>query len=182
PPHRDIPPSAVQFFLGVDGLNLWLIALSSLMTFVAVLVSWKNVTERPGGYYGWLFALLAAVTGAFASFDVLLFYVFFELTLVPAFFLIGSWGVGGGRRDAARKFFLYTLLGGLFTLTGIVGLVLTNPTPVNPSGGDLKPMIGFAPNLNRQGEFIFPKPGPITFSIPKLAQNADIWAWDKWAH
>ena len=85
-----------------------------------------------------------SVVGAFLSFDVILFYVFFELTLIPAFFLIGRWGTGSGRRDAARKFFLYTLAGSLLTLVGIIGIVLTNPSPTT---------------------------GQITFSLPELMAN-----------
>ena len=123
----DRPGPRVQFFLGVDGINVWLVALCSLMMLPAILVSWESVRERPGGFYGWLFLLQAGAVGAFLSFDVILFYVFFELTLIPAFFLIGRWGVGSGRRDAARKFFLYTLAGSLLTLVGVVGVVLTNP-------------------------------------------------------
>ncbi|HVL14635.1 MAG TPA: hypothetical protein VM529_18830, partial [Gemmata sp.] len=97
------PPTAsdpagpnVQFYLGVDGINLWLVVLASLMMIPAILVSWESVREKPGAFYGWLFLLQAGVTGAFLAFDVILFYVFFELTLIPAFFLIGRWGNGSG--------------------------------------------------------------------------------------
>ena len=121
------PGPRVQFFLGVDGLNVWLVALCSLMMLPAVLTSWAAITERPGAFYAWLFVLQAGAVGAFLSFDVILFYAFFELTLIPAFFLIGRWGAGSGRRDAARRFVLYTLAGSLLTLVGIVGVVLTNP-------------------------------------------------------
>jgi len=168
------PASAVQFFIGVDGLNLWLVVLTSFLTYIAVLVSRKSATDRPAGYFAWLFALQGFITGAFLSFDLLLFYLFFELTLVPTFFLIGGWGVGGGKRDAARKFFLYTLLGGLLTLTGILGVVLTNPTPVSPSTGKV-----VGPNdvaLNQFGRAgTFPTVGPVTFSIPQLMRNAETW-------
>lgn len=119
----------IQFFLGVDGLNLWLLALSSLMMLPAILVSWDSVAERPAAFYGWLFLLQGGALGAFLAFDVILFYVFFELTLIPSFFLIAGWGNGSERRDAARKFFLYTLAGSLLTLIGIIGVVLTNPDP-----------------------------------------------------
>ncbi|MDY3554139.1 NADH-quinone oxidoreductase subunit M [Gemmata sp. JC717] len=133
----------VQLYLGVDGLNLWLVALASVMLVPVILVSWESVQQRPGAFYGWLFVLQAGVIGAFLSFDVVLFYVFFELTLIPSFFLIGNWGVTSARRDAARKFFLYTLAGSLLTLVGVIGVVLTNPS----------------------------EDGSITFSIPKLMAN-----------
>jgi NADH-quinone oxidoreductase subunit M len=133
----------VQFYLGLDGINIWLVTLAGLMMVPAILVSWESITERPGSFYGWLFLLQGAAIGAFLSFDVILFYVFFELTLVPAFFLIGGWGTGSARRDAARKFFLYTFAGSLLTLVGVIGVVLTNPTA----------------------------DGQITFSLPDLVLN-----------
>ena len=168
----ELPPSAIQFFVGIDGLNIWLVVLASVMTYVAVLVSHGSIRERAGGYYAWLFLLQAAIIGAFLSFDIVLFYIFFELTLIPAFFLIGCWGTGGGRRDAARKFFLYTLLGSLFTLVGMFGLVLTNPTPVSPnSPGKHQYMI----LADSKGQILFPKSGPVTFSISKLMQNVSTW-------
>jgi len=124
-PKADGPKvGAIQFFVGIDGLNVWLIALSSLMMVPVVLVSNDTIRERVPGYFAWLFLLQAGIVGVFLAFDIVLFYVCFELTLVPLFFLIGSWGTGSNRREAARKVFLYTLLGGLLTLLGIVGIVL----------------------------------------------------------
>lgn len=140
----------VQFYLGIDGLNLWLVALASVMLVPVILVSWESIKEKPGAFFGWLFLLQAGLIGAFLSFDVILFYVFFELTLIPAFFLIGTWGVGSGRRDAARKFFLYTLAGSLLTLVGVVGVVLTNPNP----------------------------DGTITFALPQLMMNVQHGLYD----
>jgi NADH-quinone oxidoreductase subunit M len=136
----------IQFYLGVDGLNIWLVALASLMLIPAMLVSWNSVQDRPGAFLGWLFLLQGAAIGAFLAFDVILFYVFFELTLIPAFFLIGHWGTGSGRRDAARKFFLYTLAGSLLTLIAVIGVVLTNPSTN----------------------------GVITFSLPDLMTNVQL--------
>jgi NADH-quinone oxidoreductase subunit M len=168
-----LPTPAVQFFVGVDGLNLWLLALTSVMTYIAILVSRKSAADRPAAYFAWLFVLQAFITGAFLSFDIILFYLFFELTLVPTFFLIGGWGVGGGKRDAARKFFLYTLLGGLLTLTGIIGLVLTNPTPVSPTTGKMVGPTDVAFAFGRDGTF--PQAGPVTFSIPHLMRTSETW-------
>jgi NADH-quinone oxidoreductase subunit M len=168
---------AVQFFVGLDGLNLWLVALSSLMTLVGVMASWDGVTERRGAYYAWLFVLETGIIGAFLSFDVILFYVFFELTLIPAFFLIGSWGVGAARREAARKFFLYTLLGSLLTLTGVIGIVLTHPTPLVPQAiptSDRTPMQKVP--LGEDGAVTVPEVGPLSFSIPRLMRNVDTWS------
>ena len=162
--------AAVQLFLGVDGLNVWLVGLSGVMNLVAVLASWRAVRDRAHAYYAWLFVLQSAMLGAFLSFDAVLFYVFFELTLIPAFFLIGHWGVGGGRRDAARKFFLYTFFGSLLTLTGILGVALTNPTPLDQSGRVMA-IVTRSPT----GSIEVPAVGPVTFSIPQLMANTQVW-------
>jgi NADH-quinone oxidoreductase subunit M len=114
---------AVQFYLGVDGMNIWLIDLTALLMVAGVLISWNAVQERVNEYYAWLLALGAGMTGVFLAFDVILFYVFFELTLVPLFFLIGIWG-GPERRHAARKFFIYTLTGSLIMLLGLLAVVV----------------------------------------------------------
>jgi NADH-quinone oxidoreductase subunit M len=114
---------AVQFFVGLDGLNLGLVVLTCLLMVTAVLGSWSSVTERVNEYFAWLLALQTGLLGVFLSFDIILFYVFFELTLVPVFFLIGLWG-GPSRREAARKFFLFTLTGSLVTLVGMLGVVI----------------------------------------------------------
>jgi NADH-quinone oxidoreductase subunit M len=170
-----VPPPAVQFFIGADGLNVWLVALASVMTLVAVLTSTGRVRERPGAYFAWLFLLQFAVTGAFLAFDIVLFYVFFELTLVPAFFLIGHWGPGRGRRDAAKLFFLYTLLGSLVMLVGIVGVVLANPTPLHPTREHPQPKYDSV--IDAEGWLRQPVAGPLTFSIPQLVRNASAWGF-----
>lgn len=117
-------PSTIQFYIGLDGLNVWLILLTAFLMVPSVLVSWTAVTDRLGEYYAWLLILATAMIGVFLSFDVILFYVFFEMTLVPLFFLIGIWG-GPDRDYAAKKFFVYTLTGSLITLVGVLALVLT---------------------------------------------------------
>jgi NADH-quinone oxidoreductase subunit M len=114
---------AVQFYLGLDGLNIWLVALTSLLMVPSVLISWNSIKERGNEFYAWLLVLQTGMLGVFLAFDIVLFYVFFELTLVPLFFLIGIWG-GPARREAARKFFLFTLTGSLITLLGMIGLIL----------------------------------------------------------
>jgi NADH-quinone oxidoreductase subunit M len=114
---------AIQFYVGIDGLNVWLLVLTALLMVSAVLVSWTVVTERVNEYYAWLLALGTGMLGVFLAFDVVLFYVFFELTLVPLFFLIGIWG-GPERQHAARKFFIFTLTGSLLTMLGVLAIVL----------------------------------------------------------
>lgn len=173
----------IQFFLGVDGLNIWLVALSAVMLIPVIVVSWDAVTERRAGFYAWLFVVQAGAIGAFLSFDVILFYVFFELTLIPAFFLIGRWGTGSARRDAARKFFLYTLAGSMITLVGLVGAVLTNPVPIHPDTGvgvNDAVVHTYRPDPTAPGHFLaefrMAARGPVTFSLPALMANAHIWA------
>lgn len=113
----------VRFDLGLDGLSLWLFALSALLTLTAILVSWTAVTERVSAYYSLLLLLEAGMLGVFAARDVIVFYVFFEFTLIPLFFLIGGWG-SEERRRAAIKFFLFTFVGSVFAFLGLLTIVL----------------------------------------------------------
>jgi NADH-quinone oxidoreductase subunit M len=120
--------TAIQFFIGIDGINVWLIVLTTLLLVSSVLVSWTSIVERQNEFYAWLLILETGMLGVFLAFDIVLFYFFFELTLVPLFFLIGIWG-GTQRQYAARKFFIYTLAGSVITLLGVLGLVLTLSQP-----------------------------------------------------
>ena len=115
----------VRLSLGVDGLSLWLIALTAVLMVPSVLVSWEAVTDRPGTYYAHMLFLQAGLVGVFAAQDIILFYIFFEFTLIPLFFMIGQWG-GHDRRWAARKFFIYTFAGSASTFLGLLFLVLAN--------------------------------------------------------
>jgi NADH-quinone oxidoreductase subunit M len=115
----------VRLAVGLDGLSLWMFGLSALLSLTAVLVSWDAITERAAGFYALLLVLEAAMLGVFAARDVILFYVFFEFTLVPLFFLIGIWG-HEERRRAAVKFFIYTLAGSVLTFLGLLAIVLWN--------------------------------------------------------
>src|ERR1043165_3762628 len=115
--------SAVQFYIGIDGMNIWLIVLTAVLMVSCVLISWTAVTERVHEFYAWLMLLGFGLIGVFLAFDIILFYVFFELTLVPLFFLIGIWG-GPERRYAARKFFIYTLAGSVITFLGLLAVVM----------------------------------------------------------
>src|SRR5262249_42073572 len=97
----------IRFALGLDGLSLWLFVLTAILSITAICASWQSVTERASAHYAFLLTLETGLLGLFASLDVILFYVFFEFTLIPLFFLIGLWG-GPQRRRAAVTFFLYT--------------------------------------------------------------------------
>jgi NADH-quinone oxidoreductase subunit M len=151
-PLHTAPDSAIQFYVGIDGLNVWLILLTAVLMMTSVLVSWTAITERVHEFYAWMFVLQLGMTGVFASFDVILFYVFFELTLVPLFFLIGIWG-GPQRQYAARKFFIYTLAGSLITLLGVLGMALVVPQIENER----------EPSQSSR----------LTFSIPDLVAKVD---------
>ena len=113
----------VRFSLGLDGLSLWMFGLAALLSVTAVFVSWDAIKDRPVGFYVLLLVLEAAMLGVFAARDVILFYVFFEFTLVPLFFLIGIWG-HDERRKAAVKFFIYTLAGSVLTFLGLLTIIL----------------------------------------------------------
>lgn len=115
----------IRFSVGLDGLSLWLFALSSLLMVTSVLVSWEAIEDRPALFYAMLLVLECGCLGVFAARDIILFYVFFEFTLIPLFFLIGIWG-SEQRRYAAVKFFLYTLSGSLLTFLGLLAIVLLN--------------------------------------------------------
>jgi NADH-quinone oxidoreductase subunit M len=117
------PQLQFDFLLGLDGVSVSLIVLTTLLTMSCVLVSWEAISDRAPGFYACLLLLETGLVGVFSSFDLVLFYVFFEFTLVPLFFLIGIWG-GPQRRYAAVKFFLYTFAGSMVTLVGLVALML----------------------------------------------------------
>ncbi len=117
------PQLQFKFLLGIDSISLLLIVLTTLLTVSSVLISWETIRDRAAGFYACLLLLEAGLIGVFTSFDLVMFYVFFEFTLVPLFFLVGIWG-GPQRRYAAIKFFLYTFVGSLVTLLGLVALAL----------------------------------------------------------
>ena len=114
-----IPSLDINYRTGVDGLSLWLVVLTALLTPLAILASWR--LDLPRTYYGLLLLLEFAVIGVFVARDLFLYYVFWELSLVPALLLIGMFG-GAGRREAAVKFFIYTMVGSVLMLVAMVFL------------------------------------------------------------
>ncbi|HEU4833843.1 MAG TPA: NADH-quinone oxidoreductase subunit M [Pyrinomonadaceae bacterium] len=110
-----------RYHVAVDGVSLWLVLLTTLLMPISVLSSWTAVRKRQLSYYVFLLILESAMIGVFVSLDLLLFYLFFEASLVPMFFLIGIWG-GERRIYAAIKFFIYTAVGSLLMLAGILSL------------------------------------------------------------
>ena len=141
----------IRFALGLDGISLWLFVLTSILMITAICSSWESIKERVPLHYAFLLALQTGMLGLFASLDIILFYIFFEFTLIPLFFLIGLWG-GSQRRRASITFFLYTLAGSLLTLLGVIALVVVH--------------------------YQFTK--VLTFSIPALTQGLNALTWPAW--
>src|SRR6476659_11280045 len=117
--HTWIPIIGARYQMGVDGVAVLLIVLTTLLGAIAALSSWEYIQKREKEYYVLLLLLQTAVVGVFTSMDLFLFYLFFEVSLVPMYFLIGIWG-GENRLYAAIKFFLYTLVGSVVMLLGVL--------------------------------------------------------------
>jgi len=117
----------IHYHLGVDGLSFWFVPLTAFITVIVVIASWESITERVYQYMGAFLILSGLMIGVFSALDGLLFYVFFEATLIPMYLIIGIWG-GPNKIYAAFKFFLYTLLGSLLMLIAVIYLY-------NVSGG-----------------------------------------------
>ena len=142
--NSSVTPLDVRFHVGLDGLSLWMFGLSPLLTLTAILVSWEAIRDRVALFYGMLLLLEFGCVGVFVARDIVLFYVFFEFTLIPLFFLVGVWG-SEQRQYAAVKFFLFTLAGSVLTLLGLLAIVVWNANQWNG--------------------------GTWTFSIPDLSTN-----------
>jgi NADH-quinone oxidoreductase subunit M len=117
----------VFYHLGVDGISFWFVPLTAFITVIVVIASWESINERVNQYMGAFLILSGLMIGVFSALDGILFYVFFEATLIPMYLIIGIWG-GPNKIYAAFKFFLYTLLGSLLMLIALIFLY-------NQSGG-----------------------------------------------
>ncbi len=118
-----VPSWGISYTVSVDGISLWLVALTAFLTPIALAASHGAIERQERAFLALVLMLASGMTGVFVAQDMLLFYVFFEFTLVPTALLIGIWG-GAGRRQAAIKFFVYTFAGSVFLLPGIIGLHL----------------------------------------------------------
>lgn len=125
--HSWIQRFNINYHVGVDGLSLWMVLLTAFITVIVVISAWQVITERVNQYMGAFLILSGLMIGVFSALDGLLFYVFFEATLIPMYLIIGIWG-GSNKIYAAFKFFLYTLLGSLLMLVALIYLY-------NKSGG-----------------------------------------------
>lgn len=109
----------IQYFMGIDGISLWLVLLTTFLTPIIILGSWTAISERVKGFHICLFILQTAMLGTFLAMDAIFFYVFWELSLVPMYFMVGIWG-GSRRIYATVKFFIYTMAGSVLMLVAII--------------------------------------------------------------
>ena len=120
-----IPSLGIQYHVGIDGISLFLVLLTTILTPIAILSSWDSIEKRVREYYLFMLMLETGMIGVFVALDLFLFYVFWEVMLVPMYFLIGVWG-GQQRIYAAVKFFLYTMVGSVLMLVAIIALYFLN--------------------------------------------------------
>ncbi len=123
-----IPQIGVSLAWGINGMGAVMIALSVFLVPVVILASWDEIDdERAAGYMAWILFLEAIIIGLFAARDLFVFYVLFELMILPIFFMIGRYGKGANRSKAAMKFLIYSLLGGLIMLVGVIAVFAYGP-------------------------------------------------------
>jgi len=120
--HAWLPAFGINYFLGIDGISLWLVLLTTFLTPIIVLGSWAGITEKVKSFHAALLFLETAMIGTFLAFDAVLFYMFWEAMLIPMYIMIGVWG-GPRRVYAAVKFFIFTMAGSVFMLLAVVALM-----------------------------------------------------------
>lgn len=120
-----VPSMGISYFVGLDGISFWLVLLTTFLTPIVVLASWTSIHDKIKGFHASLFLLTAAMLGSFVALDGILFYVFFEASLIPMYFMIGIWG-GQRRLYATVKFFIYTMFGSLFMLIALITLMIVS--------------------------------------------------------
>lgn len=116
----------ISYFIAIDGISLMLVMLTTFLTPIIVLASWNSIEERIKGFFAALFVLQTAMLGSFLALDAILFYVFWELSLVPMYFMVGIWG-GTRRIYATLKFFIYTMAGSVLMLLAIIYMMSLTP-------------------------------------------------------
>ena len=143
--HPWIPAFGISYAVGVDGISLVLIALAATLVPVVILAGWNDVDEGSRGtvkgYFALILVLEALMIGVFAATDVFLFYVFFEVMLIPTYFMIGRFG-GPQRSYAAVKFLIYSLVGGLFMLVALIGLYVVSAQVTGTGTFDFGVLVG----------------------------------------
>jgi NADH-quinone oxidoreductase subunit M len=112
----------IHYFVGIDGISIWLVILTTFLTPITILGSWTAIEDKIKGFHLAMFALMSTMIGTFLAMDAILFYVFFEASLIPMYFMIGIWG-GKRRIYATVKFFIYTMFGSLFMLIALIAMI-----------------------------------------------------------
>jgi NADH-quinone oxidoreductase subunit M len=136
-----IPSLHIEFLLGIDGISVLFLPLSALLTLIAMVASWNSIQHLSRLHFALLLALEGITMGVFCALDMVLFFLFWELTLPPLFFLIGLWGIGPERRGAAMKYTLFMLFGGVPLLFAILILAINHATAV---GGSIPQGLSFS--------------------------------------
>jgi len=136
-----IPSLNIEYLLGVDGISVLFLPMSALLTLMAIIASWNSVQYLTRFHFALLLALEGITIGVFLALDMALFFLFWELTLPPIFFLIGLWGIGSGRRSAAIKYTLFMLFGGVPLLFAIIILAVNHATV---TGGSIPQDLAFS--------------------------------------
>lgn len=138
-----IPAFGISYSLGVDGIGLVLVALATTLVPVTILAGWNDVEDGRSvkGYFAWILVLETLMIGVFAATDVFLFYVLFEVMLIPIYFLIGRYG-GPNRAYAAVKFLIYSLVGGLLMLAALIGLYVVSAQQLGQGTFDFAALVG----------------------------------------
>ena len=168
-----IPAFGISYSVGVDGIGLVLVALATVLVPVVILSGWNDVDDQATkGYFALLLVLEALMVGVFSATDVFLFYVFFEVMLVPVYFLIGRYG-GAGRTRAAVKFLLYSLVGGLLMLAALIGLYVVSAEQLGQGTFDFLALVGLDIDPNMQ-KVLF-----LGFFIA-FAIKAPLWPFHTW--
>jgi NADH-quinone oxidoreductase subunit M len=149
------PALGLTFSLGLDHISLWLVVLTAVLTPLAILASFNYIKERQREFYTWMLILHTAMLGVFMARNLLLFYLFFEFTLIPMFFIIGIWG-GSERRRAAGKFFLFTFSGSVLTLASLIYIAyLNSQMPLHgPVSFALEDLYKWSPNIPVHTQYI----------------------------
>jgi len=139
--HAWIPRLNIEYLVGVDGISILFLPMSALLTLLVIIASWNSVQHLTRFHFALLLALEGITIGVFLALDMALFFLFWELTLPPIFFLIGLWGIGSARRSAAIKYMLFMLFGGVPLLFAIIILAVNHATAV---GGNVPQDLAFS--------------------------------------
>src|SRR5207245_4147134 len=144
----------ITYSLGIDGISLTMVLLTTLLMPLCVLGSWNYITQRERGYYALLLTLTTGVVGVFLATDMFLFYVFWEVMLIPMYFIIGIWG-GKNRLYAAIKFFVFTFAGSLLMLVAILVMVRAASVTTGRVSFSYAHLLNEAPKMYRLGPWLF---------------------------